>query len=101
MSGTVTFHLTVTFAIVMGTAAGVLALLSWEVFRQSAFGRVIFVLTALLSLFILYHVVLLGFGEHLPQAEVLQSLLYTAFAVFIGLMIRTERRMRKNINRGA
>ena len=95
------FHLTVTFAIVTGTAAGVLALLSWEVFRQSAFGQVIFALSGLMSLFILYHVAVLGFGAHLPQVEVLQSLLYTGFAVFIGLMIRVELRMRDSIDRGA
>ena len=100
MPGGLIFHLTVTFAIVTGTAAGVLALLSWEVFRQSAFGRVIFALTGLLSLFIFYHVLVLGFGAHLPQVEFLQSLLYTAFAVFIVLMIRVETRMRTNMRGG-
>lgn len=90
MPGDTLFHISVTFAIVTGTAAGVLALLSWEVFRHSVFGRVIFGFTALMAVFILYHALLMTFADRFPLVPLLESLFYTGLAVFVGLMLRVE-----------
>jgi hypothetical protein len=90
MPGDTLFHLSVTFAIVTATAAGVLALLSWEVFRHSVFGRVIFGFTVLMAIFIMYHALLMTFADRSPLIPVLESLFYTGLAVFVGVMLRVE-----------
>lgn len=94
------FGLSVTFALVTGTAAGVLGLLSWEVFHRSAFGRVILVLTVLLWVFTLYHALLLVYTEPVPAIELLRSVLYTGVAVFIALMLRMQLRVRAGMEGG-
>lgn len=91
MPGDAVFHVTVTFAVVTGTAAGVLSLLTWEVFRRSAFGRVIFAFSGLLSVFILYHVLLLVAGELGGLLAVLESVLYTGLVAFVILVVHVER----------
>lgn len=100
MPGDTLFHLSVTFAIVTGTAAGVLALLTWEVFRHSVFGRVIFAFTALLAVFIVYHALLMTYKGEVPGIAVLESLFYTGLAVFVGLMLRVELALRNEDARG-
>lgn len=91
MPGDPLFHLTVTFALITGTAAGVLSLLSWEVFRHSAMGRVVFLFTVLMTVFILYHALLMVRGEPSAVLQALESLFYTGLAVFALLMLRVER----------
>jgi hypothetical protein len=91
MVGDGLFHVTVTFALVTGTAAGVLSLLTWEVFRRSVFGRVIFVFSVVMSLFIIYHVLLLVLGESNGFLAVLDSVLYTGLVAFIIMVIHVER----------
>ena len=90
MPGDTLFHLSVTFALVTGTAAGVLAILNWEVFRHSIFGRVIFGFSVLMAVFILYHSLLMAFRDEVPAIALLESLFYTGLAVFVGLMLRVE-----------
>lgn len=60
-----------------------LALLTWEVFRQSTFGRAIFVLTILMSGFILYHGVLMIVAVEGVMVRAFESLVYTGFAIVV------------------
>ena len=89
-----------TFAVVTGTAAGVLSLLSWEVFRRSAFGRVVFTLCALMTVFIVYHVLVLVTGQPGPLLELLEALLYTGLVAFVLLALHVERQFGDASDRG-
>lgn len=77
------FRLSITFALIAGTAAALLALLTWEVFRQSAFGKAIFFLTFFMSVFILYHTVLITIAAESILVEVIESIVYTGFAIVV------------------
>jgi len=90
MTGSGLFHLSVTFAIVTGSAAGILSLLSWEVFRHSTFGRVVFAFSILMSVFILYHVLLMVVPEPRLFLSLVESLFYTALAAFVVYMVHVE-----------
>ena len=90
MPGDTLFHFSVTLAIVTGTAAGVLAVLNWEVFRHSVFGRAIFGLAILMAVFILYHALLMSFKGTVPGITVLESVFYTGVAAFVGVLLRVE-----------
>lgn len=95
MEGPSLFDLSVTFALVAGTAAGLLALLTWELFRSSPFGRALFTLTVVLAGFTLYHAVLLVLGtDELLATRLIQSAIFTGMAVFIGMVIRSQHRFR-------
>lgn len=92
MSSATLFDLSVTVALVSGTAAGLLALLSWEIFRGTPFGRALAVLSIAMSVFTLYHGTLLVFGrESMLVTEVIQSATYTGMAAFIATVIRSQR----------
>lgn len=87
------FDVSVTFALVTGTAAGLLALLSWEIFRTSPYGRAVFTLTAVMVAFTLYHAALLVVGpDGLVAIRIVESAIFTGMAAFIGLMIWSQRR---------
>ena len=90
MPGDTLFHISVTLAIVTGTAAGVLAVLNWEVFRHSVFGRAIFGLAIMMAVFILYHALLMSFKGTVPGITVLESVFYTGVTVFVGVLLRVE-----------
>lgn len=77
------FQLTITFALIAGTAATLLAILTWEVFRQSQFGRAIFFLSFCMSIFILYHAVLLALEVAPIYTKVVESIVYTGFVIVI------------------
>jgi Ca2+/Na+ antiporter len=83
------------FAIIAGTAAGVLSLLMLEILRRTPFGRAVLALTVVMILFVGYHVVLI-LNEPFAVADVVQSVLYTAVAVFVWLMVWSQRRMRRH-----
>lgn len=87
------FNLSVAFATVTGTAAGLLSLLTWRVFSRSPLGRVVFGLSITLWAFILYHGLLLAVQSEPFAAKALFSATYTALAVFVGLAVRTQRRL--------
>lgn len=96
MPGYTLFDISVTVALVAGTAAGLLALLTWNIFRTSPFGRALFTLTAVMAVFTLYHGVLLVVGsESLVVVRVIQSAIYTGMAAFIAMMIRSQRRLQR------
>lgn len=87
-------ELSAALALVTVTAAGCFALLSWEILRQSPFGRAIGVLTAAMVVFTLYHVLVVALPEETTLVRLLQSGTYTVIVLFILLVIRTERRVR-------
>lgn len=77
------YGITIAIALVAGTAATLLSLLTWRVFRQSPFGRAIFFLTFVMSLFIVYHASLLTLAAQSLVFNVIESLVYTGFAIVI------------------
>ena len=94
MVGEVLYNLTVAFSLVAGSAAGLLSLLTWETLRRSPFGRAVFVLSLVMVLFILYHVVVLVSPTPPPYVLVFKSALFTGVAVFIWMLVWSQRRMR-------
>lgn len=94
------YDLSIGFAIVTGTGAGLLSLLSWGMFRRSPLGRAILVLSTTMSTFILYHVLVLGLPNHPFFLRLLESLAYTGVAVFVLLMVLSQRRLRRQAERG-
>lgn len=94
MSEHLLFTLSVTYSLITGTAAGLLSLQAYEILRRSPFGRAVFVLSLVMVVFILYHAVLLLFPTTPPIATLIKSLLFTGVAIFTGLMILSQHRMR-------
>ncbi|MFB6130542.1 MAG: hypothetical protein ABEJ28_06950 [Salinigranum sp.] len=94
------FDLSVAFAIVTGTGAGLLSILSWELFRRSPLGRAIFVLSSTMSVFILYHVLLLGLQAQPSLLRVIESVAYTGVFVFVAAMVLSQRRLRRHAEEG-
>lgn len=92
--------LTVVFSLVTGTAAGLLALLTWEILRRSPLGRAVFVLASVLVVFILYHVVVLLFPDMPALATVFKSAMFTGTAIFVWMMVWVQHRMRKRATGG-
>lgn len=90
------FTLTVVFSIITGTAAGLLSLQTWAILRRSPFGRAVFFLSLVMVIFILYHVVLLLVPSFTIAAKLLKSAMFTGVALFIGLMIWSQHRLRSS-----
>lgn len=95
MTDTVIHTLSVPFAIITGTGAGVLAVLSWKIFRESPFGIVIALLSLLMSTITVYHAILPVFGSESLFLQVLRSATHTIIAIFILLLIRGHRQLRE------
>lgn len=88
------YNLTVAFSLVAGSAAGLLALLTWETLRRSPFGRAVFVLSLVMVLFIAYHVVLLVAPGTPVFTELFKSALFTSMAVFVWMLVWSQHRLR-------
>ena len=99
MGNTTVHTLSAIFAIVCGTGAGFLALLFWEVLRESPFGTVVTLLTGTMSAMIVYHVVLLVVEPDTLLVETLRSGLYTIVAIFLWLVIGTHQRIENDAAR--
>jgi hypothetical protein len=95
MAGGALFTITVVFSLVTGTAAGLLSLLTWEILRRSPLGRAVFVLSALLVLFILYHVAVLLTPGPSVIGKLFKSATFTGATVFIFTMVWVQHRMRQ------
>lgn len=96
-----TIHtLSVVFAIISGTGAGLLALLFWKVLRESPLGTVIALLTGAMSAMILYHVFLFVVDPDTLLAETLRSSLYTIIAIFLWLVIVTHQQIKQTAIEG-
>lgn len=85
----------VIFALVTGTAAGLLSLLTWEILRHSPFGRAVFVLSLAMVAFILYHAVVLAIPDTPGVARLFKSVTFTGMTVFIGMMVLVQHRIRR------
>ena len=94
MTHSVVHLLGVPFAIVTGTAAGVFALLSWGIFRDSPFGTAIALLSVGMVALTLYHTMLLVVEPASPVLDVFRSTANTIVAIFIGLLILRHRQLR-------
>ena len=94
MVSEVVYNLTVAFSLAAGSAAGLLSLLTWESLRGSPFGRAVFVLSLVMVLFIAYHVLLLVTPGTPFYAGAFKSALFTGVAVFIWMLIWSQRRLR-------
>jgi len=90
-------HLSIVFAIVTGTAAGVLALLAWRILRRGPFGRGIFVLSLAMSLFIVYHAALIEWPSEPLETELARTATYSLMLVVIVLLIQSHRRMSRTV----
>ena len=89
-----TLHtLSVIFAIVSGTGAGILALLFWRILRESPFGRIIALLSATLTATIIYHVILFIGEPDTVLFDVIRSSLYTLVAIFLWVVIATHQQI--------
>lgn len=96
-----TIHtLSVVFAIIGGTGAGLLALLLWEVLRESPLGTVIAFLTGAMSAVIAYHVFLFVVEPDALLADTLGSSLYTIIAIFLWLVIATHQQIKQTAVEG-
>lgn len=93
MTDTLLHALSVPFALVAGTGAGVLAVLSWQIFRESPFGTMLGVLSVATAAITVYHVVLLAVGPESLAPRLLRSGAYTIVAVFVAVAIRGHRRL--------
>ncbi|WP_323192536.1 hypothetical protein [Halostella sp. PRR32] len=93
-----TFHtLSALFALVSGTAAGLLSLLFWRVLRESPFGTVIALLSGTMSAMIIYHVVLFLVEPNILLLDTLRSALYTVIAIFLWLVIVTHQQIDSSV----
>lgn len=96
MSGGFAYNIALAFALVSGTAAGVLALLTWEALRRSPFGRAVFLLSAVMVVFILYHGFLVVADTPPVWAKLFKSLMFTGVAAFIWMLIWSQHRLRSH-----
>lgn len=92
--------LSVLFAIVSGTGAGLLALLFWQVLRESPFGTVIVLLSVTMSAMIVYHVILFIVEPDTLLLDTVRSALYTIVAIFLWLVIATHQRIKNSAVEG-
>lgn len=86
------------FAIIGGTAAGVLSFLLWNVLRETPFGTVVALLSLTLSGVILYHVVLFVGGESV-FLDTLRSAMHTIVAIFLWLVIATNEQIQQSVTK--
>lgn len=86
------------FAIIGGTAAGVLSLLLWGILRESPFGTVITLLTLTLAGVILYHVFLIIAGGESVFLDTLRSAMHTVVAIFLLLVIATHEQIQQSVS---
>lgn len=82
------------FAIVAITAAGVLGVLSWIRLRSSPFGAAVAVLSLSMGLAAAYHVVALATPRSV-LLETLRSATYTSLVAFVLLTAVTHRRLQR------
>ncbi|WP_226483357.1 hypothetical protein [Natrinema amylolyticum] len=96
MEHSIVHLLEVPFAIIAGTGAGVFALLSWGIFRNSPFGTAIALLSLIMVALTVYHTLLLITGPDLLILHVLRSAANTIVAIFLGLLIVRHHQLRQN-----
>lgn len=93
MVGHPVYVLSIVFALVAGTAAGIFALLSWEILRSSPVGQGIFTLVVLQIVFIVYHILVLITPEAIALQHLIHSVMYTMVALLVWWLVWVERRI--------
>ncbi len=93
-------YASIPIVIIISTVAGVFALLSWRIFRNSPFGTAIALLTLGMVAMATYHVLLLATEVEPFALHVFRSAINTIIAIFIGLMIIRHRQLRQKITTG-
>jgi hypothetical protein len=94
MFGEFGYVTTALFALVVGSVAGTMAVLTWDIFRESTFGTAIIGVAVAFSIFTLHHVFLLSVEPRPAEFRSYQALLNTVVVIFVGLMIRHRNRLR-------
>lgn len=74
------YRLSIPFAIVTGCVAGLLAVLAWDILRDSPFGSALKLLAVVMSIATVYHGGLLVFGS---ETMILQSLLILGYVLIL------------------
>lgn len=92
------FEATVVFALITGTAAGLLGLLNWEIFRHTAFGRVIAVFSLFIFVYVVYHAIVLLMQPDDLLLFIFESVTYTGLFIFTLAMIMHHRAIAKRIH---
>lgn len=87
----------VIFALIAGTCAGVLSILFWRRVRGSPFGAIVALLSVTMCGVIAYHVVAFFFRPDSLLLEVSRSVLQTAAAVFLWLVVATHQRLQRDV----
>lgn len=85
----------VPLAIVAGTAAGVFALLSWRILRESPFGTGTALLAFAMTMVTAYHVLLLVASPESMLLETFQSATYTTVVALVFVLAGTSRRLQR------
>ncbi|AGB34002.1 hypothetical protein C488_20907 [Natrinema pellirubrum DSM 15624] len=88
-------YASIPLVIIISTVAGVFALLSWRIFRNSPFGTAIALLTLGMVAMAAYHVILLATETEPFVLHVFRSAINTIIAIFIGLMVIRHRQLRQ------
>lgn len=85
---------TALLALVVGTVAATMSVLTWDIFRTSTFGTAIIGVAVAFSVFTLHHVFIISIEPRPAETRMYQALLNTAILMFIVMMIRHDRRLR-------
>ena len=93
------FYLSIPFAIITGTGAGLLALLSWNIFRESPFGIVVGLLAITMSAATIYHTVLLTIRAESTGLRAFRATIYTLLAISIWAVIVRNNRLQNSATR--
>lgn len=75
------------FALITGTAAGTLSVVSWTLLRESPFGRAALALSAALVVFIVYHAFVILTTDTPLVAKLLKSLVFTVVTVLVWILV--------------
>jgi hypothetical protein len=94
------FYLSIPFAIIAGTGAGLLALLSWNIFRESPFGIVVGLLVIAMSAATVYHTILLTVRAESTVLRVFRATIYTLLALAIWAVIIRNKTIQSRAIRG-
>lgn len=100
MVDTTVHTLSVLFAIISGTGAGILSIIVWGGLRKSPFGTILVLLSVLMSGMITYHIVLFVIESNSLFLNTLRSALYTILAIFLWLVIATHEQLQNDASEG-
>lgn len=93
-------QLSITLAVITGTAGSVLALQAWQRFRGAPFGRALALLPAFMILFTAFHAVLLVDPTAPATVEAIESAAFVLLVAFMVLVVRLHLRMSRSPSRG-